>query len=142
MAAWFIKHPKAIRPDASTEELADAPGMTHSLAQFVVLVCPGQLEDREEPVLATDPVLRVAARALGENVARQRMLSDGRLAIARMIGGDDWSREAHLALFELAAQLCWPKHRPDCGRCPLVEQCVFAAESGYPKVSPLTSQAV
>jgi DNA (cytosine-5)-methyltransferase 1 len=143
MAEWFKKHPAALTADASTEELSKAPGMTRSLAQFVVLVCPSPAEDREEPVLATGPILRVAGRALAENVANQNTQSDGRLAIARMIGGDDRSRDAHLALFELAASLCSSKRRPDCGHCPLVEQCVFASESGYQTVLlPLTSQAV
>jgi DNA (cytosine-5)-methyltransferase 1 len=142
MAEWFKSQPSALRSDATTEELTEAPGMSHSLAEFVVLVCPGRSEAREEPVIATDPVLRVVARTLGENVARQRKQSDGRLAIARLIGGDDWSRDAHLALIELAATLCSPKRRPDCGHCPLVDRCVFASESGYQTILPLTIQAV
>jgi DNA (cytosine-5)-methyltransferase 1 len=142
LAEWFRLHPKALDANASVEVLGQAPGMTPALAGFVALVCPGRSDEAEEPVIATDPTLRVAARALGENVARQRKLSDGRLAIARMVGGDDWSRDAHLALFELAASLCSPKNRPDCGHCPLLDQCVFASEEGYQTVLPLTNQAV
>ena len=69
-----------------------APGVNTALADLAVLICPDFAEDRDEPVLVTNGVLRVAARFSGENVERKNRYSDGRLAIARMIGGEDGRR--------------------------------------------------
>jgi DNA (cytosine-5)-methyltransferase 1 len=76
----------------------------------------------EEPVIASRGVLRVAARFSGEQVDRRNRMSDGRLAVARMIGYGSDARDAHLGLVELAASTC----RPDamaCERCPLDAMC-------------------
>jgi DNA (cytosine-5)-methyltransferase 1 len=76
----------------------------------------------EEPVIASRGVLRVAARFTGEQVDRRNRMSDGRLAVARMIGYGSDARDAHLGLVELAASVC----RPDamaCDRCPLDAMC-------------------
>jgi DNA (cytosine-5)-methyltransferase 1 len=76
----------------------------------------------EEPVIASRGVLRVAARFSGEQVDRRNRMSDGRLAVARMIGYGSDARDAHLGLVEIAASLC----RPDamaCERCPLDAMC-------------------
>ena len=79
--------------------------MNQSTADLACRVVPG---DAEDPVLAGFGVLRVAARFQGEIVDRRNRMSDGRLAIARMIGGDECSHEAHLALIELANGICGP----------------------------------
>jgi DNA (cytosine-5)-methyltransferase 1 len=50
-------------------------------------------------------------------------MSDGRLAVARMIGGGADARDAHLGLIELAAAVCRPE-LPACERCPLDAMCV------------------
>ena len=92
----------------------------------------------EDPVIAGFGVLRVAARFQGIAVDRQNKLSDGRLALARMIGGDDTSHEAHLALIELANGICGPQ-RPECGHCPLEPWCQEASEIDVQPTLPLTS---
>jgi DNA (cytosine-5)-methyltransferase 1 len=80
-------------------------------------------DDAEEPVLSGRGVLRVAARFTGEQtLERKNRMSDGRLAVARMIGYGDNSRDAHLGLIELAAALCRPDSRA-CDVCPLTETC-------------------
>jgi DNA (cytosine-5)-methyltransferase 1 len=80
-------------------------------------------DDAEEPVLSGRGVLRVAARFTGEQtLERKNRMSDGRLAVARMIGYGDDSRDAHLGLIELAAALCRPDNRA-CDVCPLTESC-------------------
>jgi DNA (cytosine-5)-methyltransferase 1 len=121
-AAWFLQHPEALSQNATAEEMTAAPHVTKSIADLACRVVPG---DSEDPVLAGYGVLRVAARFQGLPVDRQNRLSDGRLAIARMIGGDENSHEAHLALIELANGLCAPDN-PRCGECPLVRWCVEA----------------
>ena len=80
-------------------------------------------DDSEEPVLAGRGVLRVASRFTGEEtLERKNRMSDGRLAVARMIGYGDNARDAHLGLIELAAAVCRPEVRglrcvPACGKC-------------------------
>jgi len=64
----------------------------------------------------------VAARYTGEPVDVRNRLTDGRLAVARMIGGGADSREAQLGLIELAATLCRPVN-PLCSECPLRLTC-------------------
>jgi DNA (cytosine-5)-methyltransferase 1 len=134
-AAWFLAHPAALSPAAAAEDLTGAPHVTAAIADLACRVVPG---DSEDPVLAGYGVLRVAARFHGASVDRQNRLSDGRLAIARMIGGDDWSHEAHLALVELANGLCGPG-LPRCGHCPLEPWCVEARRGPTQEVLPLTN---
>ncbi|MHB8220580.1 MAG: DNA cytosine methyltransferase [Acidimicrobiales bacterium] len=127
-ASYFIENPRALSPSAWADNLSSAPHVTVSAADLAVRVLPGLGEDRDELVLATHGVLRVAARVFGENVDRQNRLSDGRLGVARLIGSEDLSHEAHLGLIELANSHCAPGSRPDCSPCPLRDFCAFAAE--------------
>lgn len=135
-AAWFLAHPDSLSASAAADELATAPHVTSAIADLACRVVPG---DAEDPVLAGYGVLRVAARFQGVTVDRQNRLSDGRLAIARMIGGDDSSHEAHLALIELANGLCAPA-APRCGPCPLEPWCVEAKRGPVQSVLPITSR--
>ena len=67
-------------------DLQAAPGVSPSVADLAVRICPGTGADRCDPVLVTHGVLRVASRYLGTNVDRQNRYSDGRLAVARLVG--------------------------------------------------------
>jgi DNA (cytosine-5)-methyltransferase 1 len=135
-AEWFKHHPLALSLSATAAELAGAPHVTSAIADLACRVIPGESED---PVLAGYGVLRVAARFQDESVDRQNKLSDGRLAIARMIGGDDSSHEAHLALIELANGICAPAV-PRCGLCPLEPWCKEARHRPVQPILPLTSR--
>ena len=88
----------------------------------LALESEGEEED-EEPVIVNRRVLRVASRFSGEGVDRRNHLTDGRLAIARMVGFGRQSRSAHLALIEISDTICRPSG-PDCTRCPIAEWCV------------------
>jgi len=136
-ARWFEDHPAALSAGAAAIDLAKAPHVTVAIADLACRVVPG---DSEDPVLAGYGVLRVAARFQGETVDRHNRLSDGRLAIARMIGGDDRSHQAHLALIELANGICGPQ-APACGHCPLEPWCVEAASRPVQALLPLTTRA-
>ena len=57
-----------------------------------------------------------------------------------MIGGDENSHNAHLALIELANSVCGAGRAPDCGICPLVSECAFAASNGYQMALPITNR--
>jgi DNA (cytosine-5)-methyltransferase 1 len=135
-ATWFEANPEALSLSATASELTQAPHVGSSIADLACRVVPGEAED---PVLTGFGVLRVAARFQGIAVDRQNKQSDGRLALARMIGGQDCSHEAHLALIELANGLCSPQ-RPECGLCPLEPWCVEASGGPMQGVLALTTR--
>ena len=135
-AEWFVANPAALSSAAAASDLTMAPHVPGAIADLACRVVPGDLED---PVLAGFGVLRVAARFRGDYVDRRNRLSDGRLAIARMIGGDESSHSAHLALIELANGICGPSD-PECGCCPLETWCVEAARRPVQSLLPLTTR--
>ncbi|SDL18426.1 DNA cytosine methyltransferase [Tessaracoccus oleiagri] len=95
---------------------------------LMMLVCG--LEDGEldaEPVLTTRGVLRPVARFWGSSVDQKNTRTDGRLAVARLIGGGGHARLAHLALVEVAQSICRPED-PVCSECPLRQHCVEAGK--------------
>jgi DNA (cytosine-5)-methyltransferase 1 len=110
-------------------EQAAIPGVGEAITDLAVLAAPG-VEDAEEPVLVTKGVLRVARAYYGDAqlLDRQNKLTDGRLAVARLIGGAETARGAHLALLDIAASCC-VSAVPDCASCPLRGSCSTAAES-------------
>jgi DNA (cytosine-5)-methyltransferase 1 len=123
------------------EALVADPGLAGSHAGLVQSGVPNAVADLacrvhppvdEDVVIATAPVLRVAARFTGVRVDARNKRSDGRMAVARLIGvdsvdegGDATGHLAHLALFELASRVCRPS-TPDCPRCPLRTSCATA----------------
>jgi len=80
----------------------------------------------EEPVIANTAALRVAGRFFqGTERWLKNRNSDGRIAVGRLIGFDEESRQAQIALIELGARLCTPK-APGCDECPLMKWCRYA----------------
>jgi DNA-methyltransferase (dcm) len=138
MGRWIKRANRAQRLAQLADQLAGEPevldaddmpvtGLDQAVLDLATLVVPTHGEDEsEEPVLATKGVLRVAARFTGQPVDRRNRLTDGRLAVARMIGGDANARSAHLALVELANSLCTATTSPACGECPLQRYCHYA----------------
>ena len=112
----------ADEPDLPDEGLIKLPGVNQTTAAMAVLV-DGLSE--EEPVTSGAGISRVAARFSGTSSDIHNKFTDGRLAIARMIGNGKTSRSAQLGLIELAAAICVPD-RPRCGECPLEEHCLTA----------------
>ena len=79
----------------------------------------------EEPVIANTAALRVAGRFFqGTERWLKNRNSDGRIAVSRLIGFDEESRQAQIALIELGARLCTPK-APGCPSCPLSQWCRY-----------------
>jgi DNA (cytosine-5)-methyltransferase 1 len=136
-AKWYERNPATLSLAATASDLAKAPNVTSAIADLACRVVPG---DNEGPVIAGYGVLRVAARFQGDDVDRHNRLSDGRLAIARMIGGEDNSHQAHLALIELANGVCSPQS-PECGRCPLEDLCTDAATRPVQVALAITNRA-
>lgn len=125
-AKWFEAHHGD--PFEHADAMAENPSVPSSTAHLAELVsCPD-----ESPVIASTPVLRLVARFTGTRVDTVNKGTDGRVAIARMIGGSvfdrnaDQPRFAHLALIELANSVCTPK-QPRCHECPLAQWCHRAA---------------
>ncbi len=109
---------------AAEEAVRGVPRTVLDLAQ---LVAPEPGADVEEPVLAGKGLLRVARRYYGDEQILDRVnrLTDGRIAVARLVGGGESAQDAHLGLIELAAAVCTPG-RPACGQCPLRPSCAHA----------------
>jgi DNA (cytosine-5)-methyltransferase 1 len=123
LAEWLVEHPDAL-DDVDVEDGVPSTLLPQSVADLAALVVPVADEDTsEEPVLVTKGVIRVAARYEGsEHVEKKNRLTDGRLAVARMIGGGTSARSAHKALIELADTICRPEEC-ECERCPLADAC-------------------
>ena len=126
IAQHLLEHPEAL--NGSAERMKKAVGLPDSIADLAVLAVPtpdlsdSECTDPEEPVLVTKGVLRVARRFQANTADRKNRLTDGRLAVARMIGIGEYSRDAHRALIELANSFCRPEF-PLCSQCPLAAQC-------------------
>lgn len=111
---------------SADEEIVGVHGISRNVAELSVLAVPPEDEVAgEQPVIASQPSLRVAARFTGKPVDRQNRLSDGRVAIARMVGAGHASRRAQLAIIEISNALCKPA-APVCGLCPLAQSCAEA----------------
>jgi DNA (cytosine-5)-methyltransferase 1 len=126
LAEWFRDHPNTLTgPEIDHSGI---PGLAESVADLATLTvatvpdADGEPLPSSEPVLITKGVLRVASRFTGDPVDRRNRLTDGRLAVARMIGFGPGSRHAHLGLIELAAAVCRPVE-PRCSDCPLARAC-------------------
>ena len=147
IARWVDRDSRAKRLLEIAGRLADKPeeldsdrtirvalGGAEAVADLAVLAVPSGTDDddSEEPVLAARGVLRVASRFTGEEtLERKNRMSDGRLAVARMIGYGDNARDAHLGLIELAAAVCRPEIRA-CEVCPLAETCASSPTQRNP----------
>ncbi|WP_197747378.1 HhH-GPD family protein [Mycobacterium florentinum] len=97
-----------------------------AVADLLELALPISHEGRDsEPVLITKGVLRVTSRFQGNDADKRNVQTDGRIAVASMIGFGDDSRPAHLGLIALAADICLVE-KPLCGDCPLSRWCAAA----------------
>ena len=109
--------------DAVLAELVADKSVPPAQAEMASLVIGSASEESsEEPVIISKGILRVAANFTGMIVHRRNRMSDGRIAVARMIGYGPLARTAHLALMELSNTLCRPAD-PLCGSCPLAGLC-------------------
>ncbi|MDT3444350.1 DNA (cytosine-5-)-methyltransferase [Pseudofrankia sp. BMG5.37] len=137
-ARWLVDHPNALdEPDPAVK----IPHIAASIVDLAVLaVRMTDIDGSPEPVLVGKGVLRLAARHEGSGVDYRNRMSDGRLAIARLIGGPGTAREAHLALVALASSLCRP-HDPACSDCPLSTSCQYAQKQTTVKTTPVSVTA-
>ena len=76
---------------------------------------------RVDGVIASSATLRVAARLDGTTIDQQRSLSDGKVALALLVGTGPDVPLINAALAHLGSTVCTP--RPDCAYCPLAAEC-------------------
>ena len=76
----------------------------------------------DPPVVASSSIMRIAARVTGVPDDQRNKLTDGRIAIARLIGDGETSRDAFLGLVEIGRSICKPQD-PICHECPLLDMC-------------------
>jgi DNA (cytosine-5)-methyltransferase 1 len=115
-ARHFVDQPQAMR---TAQSMQKAPHVDCVVAALAAWVVPGR---EPAPVTAGGAVLRVACRVLGEGSEQRNRSTDGRIAVARLIGGGDASRSAFLGLVELGRSVCRPQN-PQCHECPLLGSC-------------------
>lgn len=108
----------------------ELPSLNQSLVDLLELAAPttsGE-EKSEEPVIVAKGVLRVTSRYLGVDTATRNKQSNGRISVGMQLGLEKEARQAHLALFEIARQVC-TVDAPACNFCPLQRHCDFAERS-------------
>jgi DNA (cytosine-5)-methyltransferase 1 len=122
-AARSVQFDGASVGDDHLEELVSRRLIRRSAAELAMISDP----KGEEPVIANTAALRVAGRFFqGTERWLKNRNSEGRIAVSRLIGFDEESRQAQIALVELGARVCTPR-APDCGACPLSAWCKYAA---------------
>ncbi|MCX2729420.1 DNA cytosine methyltransferase [Saccharopolyspora sp. NFXS83] len=103
------------KPDDLPDVLGLRPGQTALLRLLV----------GEDVLLTTNPVLRVSARVLGTRSDQANTLTDGRVDLARLVGGGERA-PLRMAAVRLVGQLYCTRLNPMCGQCPLSRNCVYA----------------
>ena len=103
------------------------PAIPAALCDLLELALPVTEDGKEseEPVLITKGVLRVVSRFKGNDADKRNVQTDGRIAVASMVGFGEHSRSAHLGLIVLASEVCLVD-KPLCGNCPLSPSCASA----------------
>lgn len=118
-AQWYEDHATVLD---SAESMARNPHVPLSVARLAQLVTSGDLPGL---LLQGAGLLRVAARFTGQPVNEVNRGTEGRMAIARLVGGGDTAPYAMAGLVELSRSLC-PTRRTDCESCPLQSDCARA----------------
>lgn len=110
--------------DAQLAEMVARGTLRRTTAELAMLADP----EGEEPVIANTGSLRVAGRYFqGTERWLKNRSSDGRIAVGRLIGFDEESTKAQVALIEIGAHVCTPK-APDCSACPLAAWCKYRSQ--------------
>jgi DNA (cytosine-5)-methyltransferase 1 len=80
----------------------------------------------EDRILSSTPLLRVVARLTGSRIDEERRLSDGRLAVAVILGTGKDVPALNAALHAIGRVVCTPR-APKCSQCPVVMHCLTTA---------------
>jgi DNA (cytosine-5)-methyltransferase 1 len=106
-----------LHPQHIPEVLALPPGKTALL----------KLLAGDDVLLTSQPVIRVSSRVLNTASERTNSLTDGRVDLSRLVGGDD-KAPLRMAALRLIGQLYCHKQAPMCNQCPLARKCAAAQD--------------
>ncbi|WP_211269195.1 DNA cytosine methyltransferase [Saccharothrix syringae] len=109
-----------LHPQDMPEVLALPPGKTVLL----------KLLAGDDVLLTSQPVIRVSSRVLNTSSERANSLTDGRVDLSRLVGGDA-KAPLRMAALRLVGQLHCHKQAPMCEGCPLARQCATARDSEF-----------
>ncbi|AXX28967.1 DNA cytosine methyltransferase [Actinosynnema pretiosum subsp. pretiosum] len=109
-----------LHPQDMPEVLALPPGKTVLL----------KLLAGDDVLLTSQPVIRVSSRVLNTRSERANSLTDGRVDLSRLVGGDA-KAPLRMAALRLVGQLHCHKQAPMCEGCPLARQCATARDSEF-----------
>ncbi len=98
--------------------------LNNAILELMELACPVDA-DSGIPVLIPKGILRLTSRVEGVDSESRNKQTEGRLSVARMLGMNANSRDAHKAMIEIAQSVCTPVE-PACFRCPLAKMCASA----------------
>ncbi len=122
--ARVVSAEDGVLDDARLSELVADGVVRRGTAELAMLADP----EGEEPVIANTGALRVAGRFFqGTERWLKNRSSDGRIAVGRLIGFDEESTKAQVALIEIGAHVCTPR-APSCSECPLAPWCKYRSE--------------
>lgn len=82
----------------------------------------------DDVLLTSQPVIRVSSRVLNTASERANSLTDGRVDLSRLVGGDA-KAPLRMAALRLIGQLHCHKQAPLCERCPLARACATARDN-------------
>lgn len=115
-AEWYEDNNSALD---SVEAIVGNPHVPRAAARLAHMATSNDVPGL---LLQSAGLLRVAARFTGRKVDEVNSGTEGRMAIARLVGGSDSSVLALAALVELSRSQCVP-NKPECAECPLVDTC-------------------
>jgi DNA (cytosine-5)-methyltransferase 1 len=87
----------------------------------------------EDVLIASHGALRVAARVAGTDPDKRNRLTDGRVELARIVGGGEDAPLRMAGISLIGRSSCSP-NSPSCDDCPLRDWCQFAASRAASEV--------
>ncbi|CAM5570319.1 hypothetical protein SROCM77S_05367 [Streptomyces rochei] len=131
-----VEDPKMLQRMKRIEELTSKRNIWHDTDELAVQLKMKPAETAmfrllmgEDVMLPQQGPLRLAARVFASNSDRTNRLTDGRIEMARLIGGGVDAPVRMAALRQLAVTNCLP-NEPYCASCPLQQWCRSAEERG------------
>jgi DNA (cytosine-5)-methyltransferase 1 len=111
----FVARKRAVWQDP--DQVADLVGLNESERRVYDML------RGKDVLLRSQSVLRLAARVAGSRSHESNRLTDGRMDLARLVGGGE-DAATRMAAIRLLAETCCGAERRVCSACPLATWCV------------------
>jgi DNA (cytosine-5)-methyltransferase 1 len=122
------KRLQRVRPLTPLQKVWKDPGeLVEELALKPAQKALFRLMMGEDVMLASQAPLRIAARVAGSKSDQNNRLTDGRVELARLVGGGQ-DAPLRMAALRLIGKTNCRTNEPICGTCPLEQWCRFAKE--------------